>query len=114
MPLAVEYLIGARVLLLKIYGSLSANDVRDATDKVELHGCYFAGVPILVEVTDSPAIRLEGEVARLRATLRQRLPRSRVAFAWNPPDAGVLPWPDDEAPAFRTRAEALHWLRDDT
>jgi hypothetical protein len=111
MPLALEYMIRARVLVLKFYGQIAVAELRGTPEKIAAHGCYFPGLPILIELAEWPAERLENDIRKLLSALDEHFPRSRVALAW---DASIA-WPP-ESPnnphlkAFSSRAEALAWL----
>lgn len=113
MPLAIEFVSAARVMVLKVYGPLTLPEVRHAPERVAMHGCYLPGVSILLEPIEGPDARAADEVQRLQASLQQQLPLSRIAVAWprsgdeSPDGAGLA---EAQAPAFRGRAEAIKWL----
>jgi hypothetical protein len=111
MPLAIEYMNRARVLVVKVYGQIAIPELRDAPEKIAVHGCYFAGVPLLIELGEWPSARLAADLQKLKTSLLENFPRSRVAVAL---DASVPrpsePSSDSEFSAFGSRSEALAWL----
>jgi hypothetical protein len=111
MALAIEYMIRARVLVLKVYGQIAVSELREVPEKIGVHGCYFSGVPLLIELAGLPSPRLTADLQKLRISLRDNFPQSRIALAWDataskPPDQ----FGDVDLDTFRSRAEALAWL----
>jgi hypothetical protein len=112
MPLAIEYVIRSRVLVLKVYGQIAISELREVPEKIAVHGCYFAGVPLLIEVAEWPSARLALDLQKLRTSIEDNFPQSRIALAWDatvtrPSEHSI----DVDLKAFRSRAEALAWLK---
>jgi hypothetical protein len=108
MSLAVEFLSGPRVLMLRVYAPLMAARRKSAVDNIKGHGCYRAGIPLLLDGTESESPDLSWLEA-LRATLTSAFPESPIAVVIKPGAS-----PPAEAPAeegvFTSRTEALHFL----
>jgi hypothetical protein len=110
MPTAVEFLNGPQVLLLRLYGPLSAPELRDAAHGLGGHGCYRPGIGILLEPTDPPDGRSVEDVRRLRQAVQGELPQSRVAVVWTrtlteQADREIL----NGLAVFSSRDDALRW-----
>lgn len=111
MPLALEYMIRARVLVLKVYGQIAVAELRATPEKIAAHGCYFPGLPILIELAEWPAQRLESDLRKLLSVLEEHFPHSRIALAWDASVARPAESPNDpQLKTFSSRAEALAWL----
>jgi hypothetical protein len=112
MPLAIEYMIRSRVLVLRVYRLIAISELREVPEKIAVHGCYFPGVPLLIELAEWPSARLTADLQKLRMSLEDNFPQSRIALAW---DATVTKpsehSTDVELKAFRSRDEALAWLK---
>jgi hypothetical protein len=112
MPLAIEYVIRSRVLVLKVYGQIAISELREVPEKIAVHGCYVPGVPLLIELAEWPSARLAADLQKLTTSLQDNFPQSRIALAWDetvtkPSEHST----DVDLKAFRSRAEALAWLK---
>ena len=110
MPTAVEYLNGPQVLVVRIYGPLTAPELRDTSHGLGSHGCYRPGIGVLLEPTDPPDARSVDDVRRLRQAVQHELPQSRVAVVWprsltDHADRDLL----GGLAAFSSRDDALRW-----
>jgi hypothetical protein len=110
MSLALEFLSGPQVLMLKLYAQLKPAERRAGVENVRVHGCYRSGVPLLVDSTDNESPDLLTDVRALRAALASALPDSPIAILVKPASG-----PSDESlteggPVFTSRADALRWL----
>lgn len=110
MPTAVEYLNGPQVLLVRLYGPLSAPELRDAAHGLASHGCYRPGIGILLEPMEPPDARGVEEVRRFRQSVQHELPQSRIALVWlrdltEKADRELL----DGLAVFGSREDALRW-----
>ncbi len=109
MCIAIEYLNVRRVLLLRVYAHWKVTERRNAVKNVTVHGCYHAGIPILIDSTEVAPDVLP-DVDALRAALASSLHDSRIAILVSP---GRTPLPEPVTPAgavFSSREDALHWL----
>jgi hypothetical protein len=111
MCLAVEFLSGPQVLMLKLYAKLKPAERRTGVENVKVHGCYRRGVPLLLDSTEIESPDLMTDVRALRAALASALPESPIAIVVKPASCR----PGDEAwteggPVFTARADALRWL----
>jgi hypothetical protein len=109
MCIAIEFLNGPSVLMLRVYAEWKVTERRTAVKNVRVHGCYRAGMPILIDSTQVDPDLLP-DVGALRAALASSLRDSRVAVlvtAVTPPPAE--PAALGEA-VFTSLKEALAWL----
>ena len=109
MCLALEFLTGSRVLLLKLYAQLTPAERRTGVENVRMHGCYHPGVPLLVDTTDNESPDYLTDARALRAALASALPGSAIAIlvSENGPSDQAL---TEGGPVFLSRADALRWL----
>ena len=109
MSIAIEFLNGPRVLVLRVYAQWKVTERRSAVKNVQAHGCYRSGIPILIDRYQVAADALP-DVGALRTALASSLRDSRIAVvvsaATTPPHQ---PGPLDGA-VFTSHADALHWL----
>ena len=107
--IAIEFLNGPRVLMLRVYAQWMGAGRRAAVQSVKGHGCYRSGIPILIDSTEVAPDVLP-DVAALRSALASSLRDSRIAMVVRP-DIGPLhePLSLDRA-VFTSRADALGWL----
>jgi hypothetical protein len=109
MCIAIEFLNGPRVLMLRVYAQGTVTCRRAVVESVKVHGCYRAGIPILIDSTEVAPDGLP-DVRKLRVALASSLGASRIAIvvspAPNPPGETCTP----EEVVFTSRADALHWL----
>jgi hypothetical protein len=110
MSLAVEFLSGPQVLMLRVYAQLRPAERRTAVENIRMHGCYHPGVPLLLDCTETKSPDLMADVRALKAALASALPDSPIAIVVKPASS-----PPDEAltqggPVFTARADALRWL----
>jgi hypothetical protein len=108
MSLAVEFLSGPRALMLRVYAPLMAARRKSAVDDIKGHGCYRAGIPLLIDGTESESPDLNW-LGTLRATLTSAFPESPIAVVIKP---GASPAGDAlaEDGVFTSRPEALQFL----
>jgi hypothetical protein len=109
MCIAVEFLNGPRVLMLRVYAQWKAAERRTAVKNVKVHGCYRSGIPVLIDSTEVAPDGLP-DVRKLRAALASSLRASRIAIIVSP----VMNHPGETFPmdgvVFTSRAAALRWL----
>ena len=109
MCIAIEFLNGPAVLMLRVYAEWKVTERRTAVKNVRVHGCFRSGMPILIDSTQV-APDLLPDVGVLRAALAASLPDSRVAILVG---AVAPPQPEPAAlgePVFTSREDALAWL----
>ena len=109
MCIAIEFLNGPRVLMLRIYAQWKGAGRRAAVNSVKVHGCYRSGIPVLIDSTEVPPDVLPN-VGALRAALTASLRDSRIAIVVEPV---ITPLHESVAPdraVFTSRADALRWL----
>jgi len=109
MCIAIEFLNGPEVLMLRVYAEWKATARRTAVKNVRAHGCYRSGIPILIDSTQV-APDLLPDVGALRAALASSLRDSHVAIL-----VSAVPPPEPDPAAlgeaiFTSRADALAWL----
>ena len=51
MCIAVEFLNGPQVLMVRVYAHWKASERRTAVKNVKVHGCYRSGIPVLIDST---------------------------------------------------------------
>ena len=109
MCIAIEFLNGPRVLMLRVYAQWKVTERRTAVKNVKAHGCYRSGIPILIDTTHVAPDVLP-DVGALKATLASSLQDSRIAVVVSPlitplHEPGTL-----DGGVFTSLADALHWL----
>jgi hypothetical protein len=109
MCIAIEFLNGPRVLMVRVYAHWKVTGRRNAVKHVQVHGCYRSGIPVLIDSTQV-AHDVLPDVDALRTALASALRLSRIAVLVSP---GTPPPHEPVAlggAVFRSRADALHWL----
>jgi len=109
MCIAIEFLNGPEVLMLRVYAEWKVTERRAAVKNVKVHGCYRSGIPILIDSTQVPRDLLP-DIGALRVELASCLRDSRVAILVG---AVAPPQPDLAAlgeAVFTSHADALAWL----
>jgi hypothetical protein len=107
--IAIEFLNGPRVLMLRVYAPWMGAGRRAAVNSVKVHGCYRSGIPVLIDSTEVAPDVLP-DVGALRAALASSLPDSRIAIVVRP---GIAPLPEPvtlDGAVFTCREDALGWL----
>ena len=108
MSIAIEFLNGPAVLMLRVYAQWKGTERRTAVKNVRVHGCYRPGIPILIDSTQV-APDLLPDVGSLTSALATSLPESRIAVI-------VSDTPPQHEPTalgtavFTSREDALAWL----
>ena len=110
MCLALEFLSGSRILLLKLYAQLRPAERRAGVENVRVHGCYHQGVPLLVDTTDNESPDCLTDARALRAALASALPGSPIAILVKPASGTSEQALTERSPVFVSRADALRWL----
>ena len=54
MCIAIEFLNGPAVLMLRVYAQWKVTERRAAVKNVTVHGCFRSGMPILIDSTGRP------------------------------------------------------------
>ena len=110
MCIAIEFLNGPRVLMLRVYAQWKVTERRTAVKNVKAHGCYRSGIPILIDTThvapdvlpDVGALKADAGVvaARLTHSRRRESAHDSASRARHAGRRGL----------HLSLADALHWL----
>jgi hypothetical protein len=109
MCIAIEFLNGPRVLLLKVYAQDRVTGRLATVQRVKVHGCYRSGIPVLIDGTEvSPNVL--PDVWSLKAALASSLRESRVAIVVRPVKTPLDETLILDGAVFTSDADALRWL----
>ena len=109
MSIAIEFLNGPQVLMLRVYAQWKGTERRTAVKNVRVHGCYRSGIPILIDSTEVAPDVLP-DVAALRTALASSLRDSRIAVVVSPVITPLHQSVPLDGAVFTSRADALLWL----
>jgi hypothetical protein len=109
MCIAIEFLNGPRVLMLRVYAQWSGAGRRAAVKSVKVHGCYRSGIPVLIDSTQVAPDVLP-DVGALRAALASCFRESRIAIVVQPVMTPLHEPVTLDGAVFTDRADALRWL----
>jgi hypothetical protein len=108
MCIAIEFLNGPAVLMLRVYAQWKGTERRTAVKNVRVHGCYRSGIPILIDSTQV-APDLLPDIGALTAALATSLPESRIAVVVSDTSPQHEPTALGAA-VFTSSEDALAWL----
>jgi hypothetical protein len=109
MSIAVEFLPGPGILMVRVYAQWRAAERLVAVKSVEAHGCYRPGIPVLVDGTHVARDGLS-DVRALGAALASSLEGSRIAIVVSPRVSTATETYTTGAAVFTSREDALGWL----